>query len=94
MTKEFSIEVELNSSTHFYEVKTDLDKLNLNASTIIANCINCRERSYNPNSNKIKEIEVAINNGLYKLGINGVFHRGRYEPKDGIIKTLIGGVAL
>lgn len=94
MTKSFDFKAELNASTHFYEVTTSLDSIYPNASVILANCINSRERSYNPNSNKIKEIEVAINNGLYKLGINGVFHRGRYEPKDGIIKTLIGGVAL
>ena len=94
MTKEFSIEVELNSLTHFYEVKTELDQLDQNASTIIANCVNCRERSYNPHSDKFREIEVAINNGLYKLGINGVFHRGRYEREDGIIKKLIGGISI
>lgn len=94
MKKEFYLKVELNSSTHFYEVKTDLDKINPNASTIIANCINCRERSYNPNSDKLKEIEVAISNGLYKLRINGTFHRGRYEPEDGIIKKLIGGIGI
>lgn len=94
MRKEFLIEVKLNSSTHFYEVKTDLDKLNPNASTIVANCINCRERSYNPNSDKLKEIEVAIYNGLYKLGINGIFHCCPCGQEDGIIKRLIGGIGI
>lgn len=94
MTKEYLIEVKLNSSTHFYEVKTDLDKLNPNASTIIANCINCRERSYNPNSDKFREIAVAIYNGLYKLEINGIFHCCPDGPEDGIIKRLIGGIGI
>lgn len=94
MTNQFFFKVDLNRDTLFYNVTTDLDTIYPNASVVIANCINCRERSYNPNSDKLKEIEVAINNGLYKIGINGTFHRGRYEPEDGIIKKLIGGIGI
>lgn len=94
MKKNYSLKVELNSSTHFYDVDSDLNQLHPEVNTVLANCINCRERSYNPNSDNLEEIEVAIYVGLCKLGIDGLFHRGPYDTIGGIVKRMIGGIGI
>lgn len=96
MTRHFDFKTELNASTHFYEVTTSLDSVYPNASIVLANCINSRERSFCQNSNQLKEIEVAIYVGLHKLGICGMFHQGPdiEEDGNGIITLLKGSVCM
>lgn len=96
MKKEFNLKVELNSSTHFYEVKTDLDKITPNASTIIANCINSRKRSYHRNDDIkiLTEITNAIDDGLLKLHLTGIFHQSEICFGVNCITLLKGGLSI
>lgn len=89
MNRNYFFKTELNRDTLFYNVTTDLDNLYPNASVVLANSINSRERKRN--ADLIVEITNAINDGLLKLHLIGIFHQSEIGFGDNCI-TLMKGV--
>lgn len=94
MTKSFDFKAELNASTHFYEVTTSLDSIYPNASVILANCINSRERSYHRSTDLRTEITNAIDDGLLRLHLIGIFHQSEVSFGVNCITLLKGGLSI
>ena len=94
MINEFFFKVELKRDTLLYHVTSDLDNLYPNASVVIANCINSRKRSYCRRANRRKEITNAIDDGLSKLHLTGIFHQSEVCFGVNCITLLKGGLSI
>ena len=94
MKKELFIKAELNRDTLLYNVTTGLDDLYPNASVVIKNCINSRERSYHNITNQRTEITNAIDDGLRKLHRIGIFQQSEICYGDNCITLLNGGLSI
>ena len=96
MTNPFFFKAELNRKTLLYNVTTDLDKLYPNASVVIANCINSKERSHHRNDDlqELTEITCAIDDGLWELYLTGIFHQSEVCFGVNCITLLKGGLSI